>query len=88
MLASVLDKPVPVTKAPEVDTSNETTEYYLQGRETKATKQMFLASNCFATGETSLRGHNLAEQAAPENIDWTVQGLPTNCEVNDLKKIA
>jgi hypothetical protein len=49
---------------------------------------MFLASNNPATHSSSLIGHDLASESAPENIDWVVSGLPPNCEARDLKKIA
>lgn len=49
---------------------------------------MFLASNDFATHETSLSGYDKSNAAAPENIDWIVSGLPPNAEGADLKKIA
>lgn len=49
---------------------------------------MFLASNDPATHSSSLIGHDLASESAPENIDWVVSGLPPNCEARDLKKIA
>lgn len=56
-LASAMDKPVPET-AQVATTEPDNSSYYLGGRETKSTKQMFLASNDPATGKTSLRGYD------------------------------
>ena len=49
---------------------------------------MFLASNNPATGETSLKGYDMTETAAPEVIDWVVSGLPPTMEATQLKKLA
>jgi len=55
-LASALDKPV--VRVEQEEPVPESSNYQLAGRETKATKQMFLASNCPSTGNTSLKGYD------------------------------
>jgi len=88
-LASALDKPVPPpSRGSEATNFDNNTNYFMEGRETKSTKQMFLASNDPATGSTSLQGYDLQKNAEPEFIDWVVSGLPPNFEAPQLKKIA
>lgn len=91
LLTSDLDKDLKESAgAVNIQTPNEdeASQYFMQGRETKATKQMFLASNDFATHATSLQGYDKASLSAPEVIDWIVSGLPANADGKDLKKIA
>lgn len=88
-LASALDKPVPPpSRGAESTSFDNNTQYFMEGRETKSTKQMFLASNDPATGNTSLQGYDLQKNAEPEFIDWVISGLPANFEAPQMKKIA
>ena len=62
--------------------------YTIAGRDTKSTQQAYLASNDFATGQSSLQGYNQAQSSAPEVIDLIISGLPQNMDLRDMKKIS
>ncbi len=47
-----------------------------------------LASNSFATGESTLRHYSEAESSAVEVVDLVVGNLPPNCDPKMLKKIS
>ena len=73
---------------PESSASQRAPEtFQVEGRETKAIKQAMLASNSFATGESTLRHYSEAEQPV-EVVDLVIGSLPADCDPKMLKKIS
>lgn len=66
----------------------ETTNVNLPGRETKATKQAFLASNDPFTGETTMKHYGVAESSKPSVVDLALYGLPEHFQAMDIKKLS
>jgi len=60
----------------------------VNGHETKAIKQAFLASNNFVTGNSSLEHYTSAQNAAPKVVDLVIGNLPPQTEAHILKKIS
>ena len=59
LLASALDKPIQYAPKYEDPTPEaEPQTFHIEGRETKATKQMFLASNDPMTGKSTTSGYS------------------------------
>ena len=74
--------------APVQQTANRVPEtFQIEGRETKAIKQAMLASNSFATGESTLRHYHEGEKPV-EVVDLVVGNLPSDCHANMLKKVS
>ena len=84
-LGSVFDKNTTVKVSEEA--GPQPTTYAIPGRERQATKQAMLASNCPATGQSTLQ-HYHAVKEQPQVIDLTVQGLPEHMDARELKKIS
>jgi hypothetical protein len=84
-LGSVFDKNTTVKVSEEA--GPQPTTYAIPGRESQATKQAMLASNCPATGQSTLQ-HYHAVKEQPQVIDLTVQGLPEHMDARELKKIS
>lgn len=61
LLRSALDRPIEYAPKYGNDPApaQEATPIHIEGRETKATKQMFLASNDPTTGQSTTAGYNL-----------------------------
>lgn len=73
---------------PQQQAANPIPETFrVEGRETKAIKQAMLASNSFATGESTLRHYNEAGMPV-EVIDLVVGNLPADAHANMLKKVS
>ncbi len=80
--ASQLSRPTSAVQPPAPET------FQVEGRETKAIKQAMLASNSFATGESSLRHYNEAQTSAVEVVDLVIGNLPADCDARMLKKLS
>lgn len=59
----------------------------IEGRATKAVKQAMLASNCFATGVSTLE-HYVKEESKPQIVDLVISNLPPTTKAEELKKFS
>ena len=74
--------------APTKLATEKPTNFEVAGRETKAVKQAMLASNNFATGNSTLKHYEESLNSNPQVIDLVVGGLPEQTEASDLKRIS